>query len=99
MKLRMPDEELEIGDVAVHGEEVYPSEELALAGGVGAAAERATSNSSIPGKGARKGRLTPSLARRASRAASRTHPGKPPGPFLARHPARLSVVIKRLVPQ
>jgi ammonium transporter, Amt family len=28
MKLRIPDADLEIGDVAVHGEEVYPSEEL-----------------------------------------------------------------------
>ena len=36
MKLRIPDEELEIGDIAVHGEEAYPSEELALSG-VGAA--------------------------------------------------------------
>ena len=34
--LRMTDEELEIGDLAVHGEEAYPSEGLALAG-VGAA--------------------------------------------------------------
>ncbi len=25
--LRMPDEELEIGDLAVHGEEAYPSDE------------------------------------------------------------------------
>jgi Amt family ammonium transporter len=32
MKLRISDEDLEIGDVAVHGEEVYPSEEMALAG-------------------------------------------------------------------
>jgi Amt family ammonium transporter len=32
MKLRIPDAELEIGDVAVHGEEAYPSEELARAG-------------------------------------------------------------------
>jgi Amt family ammonium transporter len=29
MKLRLPDAELEAGDVAVHGEEAYPSEELA----------------------------------------------------------------------
>jgi Amt family ammonium transporter len=36
IKLRISDEDLEIGDVAVHGEEAYPSEELALAG-VGAA--------------------------------------------------------------
>jgi ammonium transporter, Amt family len=28
MKLRIPDAELEIGDVAVHGEEAYPSEDL-----------------------------------------------------------------------
>ena len=28
MKLRLPDEVLEIGDVAVHGEEAYPSEDL-----------------------------------------------------------------------
>ena len=36
MRLRMTDEELEIGDVAIHGEEAYPSEGLALSG-VGAA--------------------------------------------------------------
>jgi ammonium transporter, Amt family len=28
MKLRLPDAVLEIGDVAVHGEEAYPSDEL-----------------------------------------------------------------------
>jgi ammonium transporter, Amt family len=51
MKLRAPDEDLEIGDVAFHGEEAYPSDELALAGVSAAqAAERATSNSSIPEK-------------------------------------------------
>ena len=32
MKLRIPDAELEVGDVAVHGEEAYPAEELALVG-------------------------------------------------------------------
>jgi Amt family ammonium transporter len=32
MKLRIPDDELEVGDVAVHGEEAYPSEELARVG-------------------------------------------------------------------
>jgi Amt family ammonium transporter len=32
MKLRIPDADLEIGDVAVHGEEVYPSEELIRVG-------------------------------------------------------------------
>jgi Amt family ammonium transporter len=35
MKLRIPDAELEIGDVAVHGEEVYPSEELVRVGASG----------------------------------------------------------------
>ncbi len=51
MKLRAPEEDLEIGDVAFHGEEAYPSDELALAGVSAAqAAERATSNSSVPQK-------------------------------------------------
>ena len=36
MKLRIPDADLEIGDVAVHGEEAYPAEELALVGAGGA---------------------------------------------------------------
>jgi ammonium transporter, Amt family len=55
MKLRAPDEDLEIGDVAFHGEEVYPSDELALAGVSAAkAAERAASNSSVPEKVAEK---------------------------------------------
>src|SRR4029077_17455953 len=36
MNLRIPDEQLEIGDVAVHGEEAYPTEELVR---VGAAAD------------------------------------------------------------
>ena len=49
MKLRIPDEELEIGDVAVHGEEAYPSEELALSGvGAARAAELAAGNTPAP---------------------------------------------------
>ena len=32
MKLRLPDDVLEIGDVAVHGEEAYPSDELVSVG-------------------------------------------------------------------
>jgi Amt family ammonium transporter len=32
VKLRIPDEQLEIGDVAVHGEEAYPSEDLVSVG-------------------------------------------------------------------
>jgi Amt family ammonium transporter len=35
MKLRIPDADLEIGDVAVHGEEVYPSEEELVRVGTG----------------------------------------------------------------
>ena len=56
MKLRIPDAELEIGDVAVHGEEVYPSEELVRVGAPG-----------TPGRGCRPDRA----ARRTSRSASR----------------------------
>jgi Amt family ammonium transporter len=32
MNLRLPDDVLEIGDVAVHGEEAYPSDELVSVG-------------------------------------------------------------------
>jgi ammonium transporter, Amt family len=32
VKLRIPDEDLEIGDIAVHGEEAYPSEDLVSVG-------------------------------------------------------------------
>jgi ammonium transporter, Amt family len=43
MKLRIPDEQLEVGDAMVHGEEAYPSEELTRVGAVpalsGAAAD------------------------------------------------------------
>ena len=35
MNLRIPDGELEIGDVAVHGEEAYPTEELVRVGAGG----------------------------------------------------------------
>ena len=31
--LRMPDEELEVGDLAVHGEEAYPDEGMVPVGG------------------------------------------------------------------
>ncbi len=55
MNLRAPEEDLEIGDVAFHGEEAYPSDELALAGVSAAqAAERAVSNSSTPEKVSKK---------------------------------------------
>jgi len=45
MKLRIPDAELEIGDVAVHGEEAYPTEELVR---VGAAAASGMPRSALP---------------------------------------------------
>src|SRR4029077_8138621 len=54
MKLRLPDEVLEIGDVAVHGEEAYPSDELV---GVGASmadeASPAPPDGKVPEKAAR----------------------------------------------
>ena len=56
MKLRLPDEVLEIGDVAVHGEEAYPSDELV---GVGASmADEASPLARRKGAGeaARRGR-------------------------------------------
>jgi ammonium transporter, Amt family len=54
MKLRLPDEVLEIGDIAVHGEEAYPSDELV---GVGASmadeASPAPPDGKVPEKTAR----------------------------------------------
>ena len=44
MKLRLPDDVLEIGDVAVHGEEAYPSDELVSVSATSAADERAASD-------------------------------------------------------
>jgi len=46
MKLRLPEADLEIGDVAVHGEEAYPSDELISVG----ASSRADEASSVDGK-------------------------------------------------
>jgi ammonium transporter, Amt family len=40
VKLRLTDEELEIGDVAIHGEEAYPSDELISVGAKAIADER-----------------------------------------------------------
>jgi Amt family ammonium transporter len=52
MKLRIPDEELEVGDAMVHGEEAYPSEELTRVGAVpalsGAAAGTAATGGGKP---------------------------------------------------
>jgi len=44
MKLRLPDDVLEIGDVAVHGEEAYPSDELVSVSARSAADERAAAD-------------------------------------------------------
>ena len=46
MNLRLPDAVLEIGDVAVHGEEAYPSDELISVG----ASSRADEVSAVDGK-------------------------------------------------
>ena len=50
MKLRLPDEQLEIGDVAVHGEEAYPSEDLVSVGS--SMADEASPTSREPEKAA-----------------------------------------------
>jgi ammonium transporter, Amt family len=52
MKLRLPDEVLEIGDVAVHGEEAYPSDELisAHASSIADEAPRALPDGKVPEK-------------------------------------------------
>ena len=48
MNLRLPDDVLEIGDVAVHGEEAYPSDDLVAVGATSAADE--LSNGKVPEK-------------------------------------------------
>jgi Amt family ammonium transporter len=50
MKLRLPDEVLEIGDVAVHGEEAYPSEDLV---GVGSSMADEASPGMVPERASR----------------------------------------------
>ena len=50
MKLRLPDEVLEIGDVAVHGEEAYPSDELVSVSAASAADELAAADGKLPEK-------------------------------------------------
>jgi Amt family ammonium transporter len=53
MKLRLPDEVLEIGDVAVHGEEAYPSDELVGVGAASRADEVASPDGKVPERAAR----------------------------------------------
>ena len=62
MKLRIPDADLEIGDVAVHGEEVYPSEELVRVGGAAetAGAARAPDRAGLAGGREREPEKVPS---------------------------------------
>ncbi|MGO9194302.1 MAG: ammonium transporter [Streptosporangiaceae bacterium] len=50
MNLRLPDDQLEIGDVAVHGEEAYPSEDLVSVGS--SMADEASPTSREPEKAA-----------------------------------------------
>ena len=50
MKLRLPDDVLEIGDVAVHGEEAYPSDELVSVGAASAADEASARDGKLPQK-------------------------------------------------
>jgi Amt family ammonium transporter len=48
MNLRLPDAVLEIGDVAVHGEEVYPSDELISVGASSRADEVSAADGKVP---------------------------------------------------
>jgi ammonium transporter, Amt family len=50
MNLRLPDADLEIGDVAVHGEEVYPSDELISVGASSRADESQLADGRVPEK-------------------------------------------------
>src|SRR6266566_3774968 len=50
MKLRLPDEVLEVGDVAVHNEEVYPSEALTRVGAGAAAPPSPAPDAAKPAK-------------------------------------------------
>jgi Amt family ammonium transporter len=50
MKLRLPDEVLEVGDVAIHNEEVYPSEALTRVG-AGVAAPPRSPPPAVPAAG------------------------------------------------
>jgi ammonium transporter, Amt family len=58
MKLRLPDEVLEIGDVAVHGEEAYPSDELVSVGARAVADEAPKPARSADGKVPERARLS-----------------------------------------
>jgi Amt family ammonium transporter len=48
MKLRLPDEVLKIGDMAVHGEEAYPSDELVSTTTASVADETPAKNEKVP---------------------------------------------------
>jgi len=60
MKLRLPDELLEVGDVAVHGEEAYPSDELASVGASSIADEASSAalppDGKVPERASKSGR-------------------------------------------
>jgi Amt family ammonium transporter len=53
VKLRIPDDQLEIGDVAVHGEEAYPSDELISIGASSRADEATPPDGKVPEKAAK----------------------------------------------
>ena len=70
MNLRPPDEVLAIGDVAVHGEEEYPSGELVGAGAASLADEaQAPSSALADGKVPEKATQAPEEASHRTRAA------------------------------
>ena len=82
MNLRLPDDVLEIGDVAVHGEEAYPSDELVSVSATSIADEARSVDGKVPEKAvtALEGRY---LARRACAACGRSVTGSASG-----HPRR-----------
>src|ERR1700722_6459988 len=85
MNLRLPDAVLEIGDVAVHGEEAYPSDELISVG----ASSRADEVSSVDGKVPQRAATAPQDDSEREISALRAAvalPGKRPGTKLTRCP-------------
>jgi ammonium transporter, Amt family len=52
IKLRLPDDQLEIGDVAVHGEEAYPSDELVSVSAASVADEAPQQDGKLPERAA-----------------------------------------------
>ena len=80
MKLRLSDEELEIGDVAVHGEEAYPMEDTSPPGSASTAAAEASPSTEEPVSATESARSKPGSDPRSSRyVAAVAREGRGPG--------------------